>query len=157
MIYRYTYKITCTKGSFKNKFYFGQHTTLNLDDGYKGSGKLLLSYYKKYPNDYIKEILEFYNSKEDLYKAEYELIHPYLNNLCCLNQRDGGIEPTLGNKQKEKISKSLKEYYKNPENRKKAGEKNKGKPAWNSGKTGVYTEETRKKQSEAKKRKIIME
>ena len=35
MIYRYTYKITCTAGTFKDKFYFGQHTTENLNDGYK--------------------------------------------------------------------------------------------------------------------------
>ena len=26
-MYRYIYKITCTSGSFKDKFYFGQHTT----------------------------------------------------------------------------------------------------------------------------------
>ena len=41
MIYRYIYKITCTTGSFKDKFYFGQRTTY-IDpskDKYKGSGR----------------------------------------------------------------------------------------------------------------------
>ena len=72
MIYRYIYKITCTAGSFKDKFYFGQHTTDNLDDGYKGSGRKIGNYYKKHPNDYIKEIISFYNSQEELNKAEYD-------------------------------------------------------------------------------------
>ena len=77
MIYRYIYKITCTTGSFKDKFYYGQHTTTNLDDGYKGSGHFLGDYYKKYPNDYIKEIIAFYNTEEELNQAEYDIIHPH--------------------------------------------------------------------------------
>lgn len=68
MTYRYIYKITCTAGSFKGKFYYGQHTTENLDDGYKGSGRKINDYYKKYPNDYIKEIISFHNSQEELIK-----------------------------------------------------------------------------------------
>lgn len=90
MIYRYIYKITCTKGSFKDKFYLGKHTTENLDDGYKGSGVLLWRYYKKYPNDYIKEIIAFYNTDEELNKAEYDIIHPYLYDKNCLNLSEGG-------------------------------------------------------------------
>ena len=89
-MYRYTYKITCTTGAFKNKVYFGQHTTNNLDDGYKGCGKKLLDYYKKYPNDYIKEIISFYDTDEDLNNAEYELIHPHLGKEYCLNCKEGG-------------------------------------------------------------------
>lgn len=68
MIYRYIYKITCTTGSFKDKFYFGQRTTY-IDpskDKYKGSGRKIGDYYKKYPNDYIKEIISFHNSQEEL-------------------------------------------------------------------------------------------
>ena len=90
MIYRYIYKITCTTGSFKDKFYFGQHTTDNLNDGYKGSGTKLKIYYKKHPDDYIKEIIAFYNNDEELNKAEYDIIHPYLNDKMCLNLKDGG-------------------------------------------------------------------
>ena len=69
MIYRYIYKITCTAGSFKGKFYYGQHTTDDLDDNYKGSGKLIYDYYQKYPNDYVNEIISFHNSKEELNQA----------------------------------------------------------------------------------------
>ena len=32
MIYRYIYKITCTQGSFKDKFYFGQRITSKLPE-----------------------------------------------------------------------------------------------------------------------------
>lgn len=39
MTYYYTYKITCLQGSFKGKYYFGQHHTENLDDGYCGKGQ----------------------------------------------------------------------------------------------------------------------
>ena len=148
MKYYYTYKITCTEGSFKDKFYFGQHFTNNLDDGYKGSGKLLKSYYKKHPNGYIKEILEFYDNQEDLNKAEYDLIHPWLNNENCLNQRDGGYKPTLGEIQKTKISISVSKYMEDPVNRKKAGEKNVGNIPWNKGKETPI--EVRQKQSKKK-------
>lgn len=94
MTYYYIYKITCTKGSFKDKFYFGQHTTNNLDDGYKGSGKKLQNYYKTYPDDYIKEIICFCDNKDDLGKAEYDIIHPYLGDTMCLNIVEGGKQST---------------------------------------------------------------
>ena len=47
MTYRYIYKITCTNGSFKDKFYYGQRTTdiEPYKDEYKGSGKKLIDYY----------------------------------------------------------------------------------------------------------------
>ena len=122
MIYRYIYKITCTAGSFKDKFYFGQHTTENLDDNYHGSGHKLLSYLKKYPNDYIKEVISFYDTEEELNKAEYDIIHPYLGSEMCLNINEGG-------------------YYGKPsyETRKKISESNIGREPWNKGKKGIQT------------------
>ena len=90
MTYRYIYKITCTAGSFKDKFYFGQHTTRRKKDSYKGRGKLLVDYYKKYPRDYIKEIISYHNSQEELDNAEYDIIHPWLGNPMCLNICEGG-------------------------------------------------------------------
>ena len=130
MIYRYIYKITCTTGSFKDKFYFGQHTTANLDDNYIGSGHKLLSYLKKYPNNYIKEIISYYNSEEELNKAEYEIIHPWLGNDMCLNMQEGGYYGKPSYEARKKISKSLK-----------------GRLSPNKGKT--FSEEHRKKLSEA--------
>lgn len=89
-MYRYTYKITCTAGKFKDYNYYGCHKTANLDDGYKGSGKKLIDYYKKHPNDFIKEIVGFYDNDEDMFNAEYELIHPHLGEDKCLNYKEGG-------------------------------------------------------------------
>ena len=124
-MYRYIYKITCTAGTFKDKFYFGQHTTANLDDNYKGSGTLLLNYYKKYPEDYIKEIISFHNTVDDLNKAEYEIIHAYLNNPMCLNLRDGGNMGEVSELTKQHLSES-----------------HQGQRAWNKGLHGIYSEQT---------------
>lgn len=164
MVYRYIYKITCTAGSFKDKFYYGQHTTENLNDGYKGSGRKINDYYKKYPNDYIKEIIAFYNTDEELNKAEYDIIKPYLNNNMCLNLKDGGGNcGRLSSETIKKMSQSLKgkfEGSKNPnygkkcseETRKKISESCKGKCK------GIKrTEETRKKISESRKGKQCSE
>ena len=155
MTYRYIYKITCTSGTFKNKFYFGQHTTKNLDDGYKGSGKKILNYYKKYPNDYIKEIICFCDSQEELNQREHEIIHPLLDDPMCLNIAEGGFGGNIciyTDEHKQKISDTLKEYYKvhqhklkgrklSAEHIKKLSESHKGKhivqpkreTSWNKG------------------------
>lgn len=131
MTYYYIYKITCTKGSFKDKFYFGQHATTNLDDGYKGSGVKINEYYKKYPEDYIKEIICFCNDADELNKKEYEIIHPWLNNEMCLNLIDGGY--IRGYKHSEESKKKISE---------KTKEAMKHVQLWNKGKHNVYSKET---------------
>lgn len=109
MKYFYTYKITLTQGSLKGKFYFGQRTTsINpLKDKYKGSGTIIQRYYKKYPKGYIKEILAYYNSPEELNKAEYELIQPYLNTEDCLNLVEGGGCFQVGHEVKQETREKL--------------------------------------------------
>ena len=76
--YFYTYKITLLKGSLAGKYYYGQHITYNLNDGYCGSGTIIKSYYKKYRAieniTYVKEILKFYNDEKELDIAEKILI-----------------------------------------------------------------------------------
>jgi hypothetical protein len=68
MRYHYIYQITNTANG---KIYIGSHSTLNLDDGYMGSGKLLRRAFTKYGiNQFTKEILEFFNSANDMYAAE---------------------------------------------------------------------------------------
>ena len=86
-MYYYTYLIlpTCKDSGFYGKIYFGQHSTENLDDNYIGSGKLIKLYLKKHPNDYYKEIIKFYDSQEELNKAEYDLIHPHLGKEYCIS------------------------------------------------------------------------
>lgn len=134
MTYRYIYKITCTTGSFKGKFYFGQHTTNKLNDDYKGSGKKLSDYYKKYPNDYVKEIISFHDTQDDLNDAEYKIIKPWLNHPMCLNLCDGGGAFNWWNY----LSDEEKEKYKS---------KLKGRTTWNKG--IPQTEETKLKLSKS--------
>lgn len=94
--FNYTYIIYCNepKSSLYGRIYYGQHSTDNIFDGYIASGRIISNYIKKYPNGYYRKILHFYNTQEELNEAEYQLIHPYLNNPLCLNLRDGGMKGT---------------------------------------------------------------
>lgn len=71
-MFHYLYKTTNT---ITGKVYVGIHSTRDLDDGYLGSGKLLLRALRKYGKSaFTKEILEFFNSREDLDLAEETLV-----------------------------------------------------------------------------------
>lgn len=66
--YHYFYKITNT---VNGNYYYGIHSTDNLDDGYLGSGTRLKSAMKLYGKDaFEKEILMFFESREKA--SEYE-------------------------------------------------------------------------------------
>ena len=43
---RFIYKITCLCGDYKGKYYIGQHTTDDINDGYAGSGAKINEYSK---------------------------------------------------------------------------------------------------------------
>lgn len=93
--YFYIYKITLLKGSLAGHYYYGQHRTKHLSWTYAGSGVLLSNYYKKYGKieneTYTKEIISFYDSLDELNKAEAEIIgNKYKNDLKCLNLIAGG-------------------------------------------------------------------
>lgn len=144
MIYRYIYMIVCTAGSWKNKYYIGQHTTKNLDDGYKGSRTLLKKYYKKYPNDYVKSIICYCDSQKQLDEREKECISLCLGNKDCLNIAIGGIGQHFQSEEtKRKISKAVKLRYSDPIERQKQSERLIGK---NKGRK--HSEEQNKKQSQ---------
>lgn len=108
MKFYYTYKITLLKGSFTGHYYYGQHITSNINDGYCGSGTKLINYYNKYGKKegetYIKEIIQFYNNEDELNEAEYELIgDKYENDEMCINLVGGGKGGSKSSETKEKL------------------------------------------------------
>ena len=70
--------------------------------------KEICNYINKYPNDYYKQYVGFYNNNEELRKAEYDLIHPHLNKDYCMNLKEGGGNAPLSEETKELISENLK-------------------------------------------------
>ena len=94
--YNYFYKITNT---LNNHFYYGIHSTDNLEDGYMGSGSRLQNAYKKYGNEnFKKEILRFFNSRDEAAVYESELVTESLvKDDSCYNLILGGEKyTTLG-------------------------------------------------------------
>ena len=105
-MYHYFYKIT---NQINGKFYYGVHNTDNLDDGYMGSGKLLHKAYIKHGiENFNKEILKFFNTMDEAFKYEQEVVDiNMVNNPQCYNILLGGkypksaglvcVKDTLGN------------------------------------------------------------
>jgi hypothetical protein len=87
--YHYIYKITCLKNE---KYYIGMHSTDNLEDGYMGGGKRIKNSVRKHGKDvHRKEILEFFESREDLINGEIQLVNEeLLNDSMCMNLNLGG-------------------------------------------------------------------
>lgn len=111
--YYYTYKVILLKGSLSGHYYYGQHKTNDLCDGYAGSGRILKDYYKKYSKiegvTYVKSILQFYNNSKELNVAEKNLIGTkYQDDEMCLNLVAGGNSPGFSDQTLKKMSKSLK-------------------------------------------------
>ena len=84
MKYYYTYRVLFNNGDY----YLGQHTTVNLEDGYTGSGKKL----NERTDPFTFDILEYYNSEKELNTAEAELIGDlWYTDPKCLNMKEGGV------------------------------------------------------------------
>ncbi len=88
--YHFLYKTT---NLINNKYYYGMHSTYKLDDGYLGSGKILRYSIRKYGKENFNiEILEFYNSREELINGEIKLITElHINDILCMNLKNGGL------------------------------------------------------------------
>lgn len=87
--YHYFYKIT---NNVNGKYYYGVHSTDNLDDGYMGSGTLLKYSFRKYgKKNFTKEILHYFDSAEELFDFEREFVNEEtINDPNCYNIAVGG-------------------------------------------------------------------
>lgn len=87
--YHYFYKITKTD---TGQFYYGIHSTNNLNDGYMGSGIILRRMYKSIgKKKFIKEILKFFNSRHEASEYEKKIVtESLLKQDLCLNLALGG-------------------------------------------------------------------
>ncbi len=86
----YLYKTTCI---ITSRYYIGMHSTSNLDDGYMGSGKRLRHSIRKYGKEnHIKEIHEFFETREELAKRETEIVClELIQEELCMNLTIGGL------------------------------------------------------------------
>ena len=71
-MYHYLYKIT---NDFDECYYYGIHSTEDLDDRYMGSGLRLWNAYRKHGLQHFnKEILEYFETREQALKRESEIV-----------------------------------------------------------------------------------
>jgi cyclophilin family peptidyl-prolyl cis-trans isomerase len=93
--YHYLYKTT---NLINDKYYYGIHSTNNIDDGYIGSGSYLRNAIHKYGKDNFKrEIIKYFDSREELVQGEIDLITEELvKNKYCMNIKLGGDKGSLG-------------------------------------------------------------
>lgn len=87
--YHYFYKIT---NLINEHYYYGIHSTNNLNDGYMGSGKRLHYAYKKYGiENFTKEILKTFDTRKEASDYEAEIVTETLvKNENCYNVALGG-------------------------------------------------------------------
>lgn len=178
--YHYFYKITNT---VNGKFYYGIHSTDDLEDGYLGSGIKIRKAVAKYgAENFTKEILKFFTTREEASLYESKIVNAtVLNDPACYNLRTGGdvarlpggriaeesvrkakqtkkermADPAYRQALHDKISKALKGKPKPEEFRKKMSEARKGKVGAMRG--IPKTEDHRRKISEALKGRHLSE
>lgn len=93
--YNYFYKIT---NNVNGHFYYGIHSTDNLNDGYMGSGERLKYAYKKYGiENFSKDIIKFFDSRKSAFEYEGEIVTEELvKNSECYNSTVGGVGNLYG-------------------------------------------------------------
>lgn len=171
--YHYIYKTT---NLINQKYYIGMHSTDNLEDDYLGSGKVLRRSIAKYGKEnFKKEILEFVNDRKILKEREKEIVNQEeVDNKLCMNLQLGGgggfsseehrlaftlnhgglIHSLRMNTDKEyckRVKENFKKHYKLNSQLGKLSLRNFGF------KNKKHTEETKLKQSEAKRGKGLKE
>lgn len=89
-IYHFTYKVNHKSG----KYYVGRHSTNNLNDGYLGSGKWVRTIKDK--DTLTREIIDFYDTFDELLEAENKLIAENIDNELNMNFNNNSIGFAFG-------------------------------------------------------------
>lgn len=116
--YHIVYKTTC---KITGRYYFGLHSTDNLDDGYLGSGKRLRrSVLKHGAENHIRETLFECSTRLEAGEREKQLItKELLEDPNCLNCGPGGLgatdRPATSEETAAKLSKASKGYVRTKE------------------------------------------
>lgn len=89
-MYHYFYKIL---NKSNDKYYYGIHTTKNLQDNYCGSGSQINREYKKFgKSNFVKYICKFFKNRTELLAYESEMVSEnILSDPLCYNLIPGGI------------------------------------------------------------------
>jgi hypothetical protein len=103
----YIYKTTC---NVTKRYYIGMHSTIDLEDGYLGSGKRLRYSIRKYGKEnHTKEILEFLPTREELVIRESKIVNDILlEDVLCMNLKPGGQGGFVNDTHKQKFKDSNK-------------------------------------------------
>jgi len=137
-----------TTNLINGKIYIGQDSKNNPE--YYGSGNLINLAIKKYGKEnFVKEILEYCLTKDELNEKEKYWIAKYNSNLTGYNISDGGQGGNLGDTVNVKISKTVKAMHSDPNSIYNSTEYRERLSHSATGRT--VTETTRKKISEAQK------
>lgn len=112
------YTIYRTTNIINGKIYIGCHRTTDLDDGYLGSGKILLRAIEKYGKEnFIKENLFIFDNKEDMFLKEAEIVNSdFVASDDTYNLKIGGLGgfDVINNsfELREKVNDALREIFK---------------------------------------------
>lgn len=85
------YLIYKTTNKINQKYYYGAHSTKNLNDGYLGSGVALNKAIFKYGKEnFIREVVEFCNNANEMYLKEEKIVSEHYKKEECYNMNIGG-------------------------------------------------------------------
>lgn len=84
-MFHFIYKTYSSSGLY----YYGRHTTKNINDGYFGSGKWIRSIKDK--STLKRDIILFCENQEELFKKEEEYISMHINDPKCMNFNENSV------------------------------------------------------------------
>jgi hypothetical protein len=117
-----------TYNPLTSEYYFGKHSTNDINDGYKGSGNWIKESDR---NILITDIIYIADSEEDAYHYEKLVIFENYKDPLCMNIAMGGTGIKIGShtsESKEKIRKALTGVKHTEERKINIGKGRKGKP-----------------------------